>query len=199
MTRLGELRESFMEAAERSVGEGAPRSRRRAVSARVVAMAVLLALLLGAGAIAASGVLRTGSPVHAPARLAPTVGLGAPARGGSRVLGVSAADPSGGPRWGLRLVRTTRDLVCVQVGRLYHGRLGVLGIDGAFGGTGSSTRCRRTRSGATPEGCPVRGWASPGATRSRGCRRAGSSPGFRRRRRRGRSGGCPTGCSGAAP
>ncbi len=65
-------------------------------------------------------------------RLTPTVGLGVPARGGSRVLGVSFADPAGGPPWGMRLVHTTRDLVCIQVGRLYRGTLGVLGLDGAF-------------------------------------------------------------------
>ena len=32
----------------------------------------------------------------------------------------------------MRLVHTTRDLVCIQVGRLYHGALGVLGVDRAF-------------------------------------------------------------------
>ena len=42
------------------------------------------------------------------------------------------ADPAGGLAWGMRVVRTTRGLVCVQVGRLRDGRLGVLGQDGEF-------------------------------------------------------------------
>ena len=37
----------------------------------------------------------------------------------------------------MRVVRTTRALLCVQLGRLYHGTLGVLGTDGAFRNDGA--------------------------------------------------------------
>jgi hypothetical protein len=43
------------------------------------------------------------------------------------------ADPAGGQPWGLRTVRTTRDDVCLQVGRPADGTIGALGEDGAFG------------------------------------------------------------------
>jgi hypothetical protein len=131
VSRLPQLRASFLDAAERRKSAPSPVARGRKRPLRLIVVAALVLLLLAAAALAASGVLRTGSPVR-PSRLTPTVGLGVPARGGSRVLGVSFADPAGGPRWGMRIVHTTRDLVCIQVGRLYHGALGVLGLDGAF-------------------------------------------------------------------
>jgi hypothetical protein len=59
-----------------------------------------------------------------------------PIEGAGRLLPLRAADPAGGPPWGMRVVYTTRGLVCVQVGRVYHGQLGQLGIDGAFGDDG---------------------------------------------------------------
>jgi hypothetical protein len=90
------------------------------------------ALLMTASALAATGVIPLGAPVKLPRRPDPTVGSGVPAPGGSRLLPLSFADPEGGPPWGLRVVRTTRGLVCLQVGRVQNGRLGVLGIDGAF-------------------------------------------------------------------
>jgi hypothetical protein len=100
-------------------------------SARLLAV-LLLALLMTASALAATGVIPLGSPVELAKRPNPRVGSGVPAPGGSRLLPLTVADPEGGPPWGLRVVRTTRGLVCLQVGRVQDGRLGVLGIDGAF-------------------------------------------------------------------
>jgi len=133
MNTLPQLRASLVAAAERQGQSAAraPRARRRTLRLALVAALVLLAL--AAVAVAATGVLGTGAPVRPTQPLKPSVGLGVPARGGSRILRASAADPAGGPRWGLRLVHTTRDLLCIQLGRLYHGQLGVLGLDGAFG------------------------------------------------------------------
>jgi hypothetical protein len=85
----------------------------------------------GAVALAASGVL-TGAPVKPTGPLSPTVGSGIPARGGSRILPLRAADPAGGLPWGVRIVDTTRGYVCLQVGRVQNGQLGELGTDGAF-------------------------------------------------------------------
>jgi RNA polymerase sigma factor (sigma-70 family) len=62
----------------------------------------------------------------------PTVGVGVPTSAGAQLV-VQAPDPGGGPPWGLRAMPTTRGAVCLQVGRVVAGRLGVLGINGAFG------------------------------------------------------------------
>jgi hypothetical protein len=91
-----------------------------------------VALLGGGVALAASGVLQTGSPVPPSERLTPEAGLGVPALGHSRLIARAAADPAGGPPWSMRLVHTSRDVVCMQIARLYDGQLGVIGEDGAF-------------------------------------------------------------------
>lgn len=83
-------------------------------------------------ALAASGVILTGTPVPSRAPKSPGVGNGVPAPGGSRLLPVSAPDPEGGLPWGMRIVDTTRGEICLQVGRLRDNQLGELGVDGAF-------------------------------------------------------------------
>jgi hypothetical protein len=132
MSQLPQLRASFMEAAERQTTLAARGGRRPRRQLRTALAIALVALLLAAAAVAATGVLRTGPAVRPSERLTPSAGFGVPAPGGSHLLGVSFADPAGGPRWGLRVVHTTRDLVCLQLGRLDRGSLGVLGLDGAF-------------------------------------------------------------------
>ena len=109
-------------------------SPRRRLSAHVRVALVALALVLATAAItlATTGVILTGSPVgtvHAPSA---TVGEGIPVAGGVRLLPLRAADPAGGLPWGMRIIHTTRGLICVQVGRVYDGQLGQLGVDGAF-------------------------------------------------------------------
>jgi hypothetical protein len=58
--------------------------------------------------------------------------FGAVKPGDARLLPVRVADPQGGPAWGLQLVRTSGDNTCLQVGRVEAGKLGSLGIDGAW-------------------------------------------------------------------
>ena len=104
------------------------------LSARLHAAVIAAALVLvgGAVAVAATGVL-TGSPVTEPeGSLSPSAGDGVPAVGGSQLLALRTDDPEGGLAWGMRVVRTTRGQVCVQVGRIDDGQLGELGLDGAF-------------------------------------------------------------------
>ena len=114
------------------------RLRRRAPLFAVIAFGVLL---LAAAALAATGIIGVGAPVaanheHGGASARTGVGIpvpGAISRHGSvQLLPVSVPDPAGGLPWGMRIVRTTRGLLCVQVGRLLDGRPGVLGQDGAF-------------------------------------------------------------------
>jgi hypothetical protein len=101
------------------------------------------ALLLAAAAFAATKIIGFGSPVtasRAPGTERPSMstGIGIPVSGArsrpisAQLLAISVPDPGGGLSWGMRVVRTTRGLVCVQTGRLLDGRLGVLGQDGEF-------------------------------------------------------------------
>ncbi len=104
----------------------------------VVAVGVLL---LAAAAFAATRLIGFGAPVRPVGeqrQRTPSRGIGVPvggarsAHGAVRLLSIAVPDPDGGLPWGMRIVRTTRGLVCVQVGRLLDGRLGVVGEDGAF-------------------------------------------------------------------
>lgn len=98
-------------------------------------LVLVFALLLASTvvALAATGVILPGSPVRPSGPVVPTAGIGVPVVGGSRLLPLRVADPAGGLAWGMRIVHTTRSEVCLQVGRIDHGQLGQLGIDGAFG------------------------------------------------------------------
>jgi hypothetical protein len=98
---------------------------------RVAVLVLVLALASATIALAASGLLN-GSPVKPRSSLNPRAYEGVPAPGGSRLLALEVPDPEGGPAWGMQIVHTTRGEVCLQVGRLHGGRLGELGIDGAF-------------------------------------------------------------------
>jgi hypothetical protein len=111
---------------------GARASRRRGPRLVLVVAAVLVLLAAAAVALAASGVILTGAAVPAPRFASPTAGAGLPQPGRWRLLSLRVPDPAGGPPWGMRVVRTTRGLVCVQLGRIQEGILGELGIDGAF-------------------------------------------------------------------
>jgi hypothetical protein len=123
-----------------------PRSPRRALARRrlpggrrhrlALILAVVLLLLAGATlALATSGVILTGASVP-PTPATPSAGAGLPLPGQSRLLSVRVPDPVGGLPWGMRLVHTTRGLACVQIGRVSEGRLGELGLDGAYGDDG---------------------------------------------------------------
>ena len=83
-------------------------------------------------ALAASGVFQTGAPVAPEVAPLASTDVGAPIPSSVRLLALRVADPDGGPPWGLRTIKTTRGLMCVQVGRIVDGRIGVLGRDGAF-------------------------------------------------------------------
>ena len=98
----------------------------------LMAATIVLLLVAATVALAAAGVFRTGSPVQPSTRPQAGVGEGVPVRGRSELLALRVPDPEGGLPWGLRIVHTTRGLVCLQVGRVSGDQLGELGIDGAF-------------------------------------------------------------------
>jgi hypothetical protein len=108
-------------------------SRRRASAhVRLALLVFVLVLATAAIALAASGVILTGSPVGTVRAPIATAGEGIPVAGGARLLPLRAADPAGGLPWGMRIIHTTRGLICVQIGRVYRDQLGQLGVDGAF-------------------------------------------------------------------
>jgi len=113
------------------------RARRRA---RRLALAIPAALILTGGALAASGVIGIGAPAERPGpHGAPgfqTLRGGGITPGSERLLAISAPDPGGGPRWGLRVFSTREGEGCLQVGRLLDGKLGAIGQDNAFGDDG---------------------------------------------------------------
>ena len=55
---------------------------------------------------------------------------------GTVQLAAEAPDPSGGPRWGLRLIQKRPLAACLQIGRVRDGRIGALGQDGSYGNDG---------------------------------------------------------------
>lgn len=103
------------------------------LNAGVVAAALLLSG--GAVALAATGAL-DGSPVQPERQTSPLSGNGLPTSRTAAHLVLVAADPAGGPNWGMRVFHTTRGQLCMQVGRVQSDQLGVLGLDSAFNGDG---------------------------------------------------------------
>lgn len=112
------------------------RSHRRPGRRRVLGAIAVASLASAAAALAASGIL-AGAPYHVPGAPAPNrnpgAGSGITVSGSPRLLPLRISDPAGGPTWGMRVLRTTRGLTCVQIGRVVNGRLGVLGQDGVAG------------------------------------------------------------------
>ncbi len=68
---------------------------------------------------------------------------------GTVQLAAEAPDPSGGLRWGLRLIQKRPLAACLQIGRVRHGRIGALGQDGSYG------KRRAVPSGPTDPELPV--------------------------------------------
>lgn len=138
MSILPKLERDLHAAAERRLdqrrasAEAGTRLRRPARrSMRVVALVACALLGMSAIALAASSLIPNGKPVHT-GPLNPRFGNGVPQPGASRLLPLRVPDPDGGLPWGMRVVHTTRGYVCIEVGRVQHGELGELGIDGAF-------------------------------------------------------------------
>ncbi|WP_354697219.1 hypothetical protein [Paraconexibacter sp. AEG42_29] len=111
-----------------------PRGRRR----RWALFAVPAALTLAGAAYAATELLR-GEPLRNPPGVVfrADEGVGVPKKvAGAVVAPLRFADPDGGPPWGVRVLKTTRDHGCIQIGRVDEGDFGVLGQDGLFGNDG---------------------------------------------------------------
>jgi hypothetical protein len=110
--------------------------RRGSPRMRIALLVLVLVLATAAIALAATGVILTGSPVGTVRAPIATAGEGVPVAGGARLLPLRAPDPAGGLPWGMRIIHTTRGLICVQIGRVNGDQLGQLGVDGAFDNDG---------------------------------------------------------------
>ncbi|HET6508582.1 MAG TPA: hypothetical protein VFG42_17450 [Baekduia sp.] len=141
LERLGAEIERVARAADAEAAAGAAGRRRRVPRmprALLVAL-VATATLATAAAVAATTGLLTGAPVPKPKGIGftdPHEGWGVPIAKTIELAPLRVGDPDGGPPWGLRTLRTTRGLGCVQVGRVQDGQLGVVGQDGAFADDG---------------------------------------------------------------
>jgi hypothetical protein len=139
--------------------------RRASMHVRVALVALVLVLATAAITLAATGVILTGSPVGTVRAPIATAGEGIPVAGGERLLPLRAPDPAGGLPWGMRIIHTTRGLICVQIGRVYDNQLGELGVDGTFHNDG---RFHPLPTDALPDDLPnAAGWmagncSSPG-------------------------------------
>jgi hypothetical protein len=133
----------------------APAASRRRRRLPAVALLVPTGLLVAAGALAATGVIPIGSSVKTPhwVNRDPHRQTGVPVPAGAGLLALRVADPAGGPPWGMRLVKTSRGLTCMQIGRVVDGKLGVLGRDGAGGDDGRFHPLPAALAGADPFGC----------------------------------------------
>jgi hypothetical protein len=100
---------------------------------RAPLIALGIGLVLVGGAFGA-GLIRFGAPAKLPFSTWNNSheGSGGLVAGTVRMLPIAAADPAGGPDWGMRVLSTTRGQGCIQIGRLVDGKLGALGQDGAF-------------------------------------------------------------------
>lgn len=108
--------------------------RRRGVGLPIAVGTVVLAAASAGGAL----LLAPGKPVAPELVLpaTPETGLGEPVGASLELLPMRVGDPEGGAPWGMRVIRTTRGLLCLQAGRVVDGALGGLGIGYAFGGDG---------------------------------------------------------------
>src|SRR5271157_2043460 len=146
MSIIPEIERQLHDAAERRAQRPITRALARARRWRglLLARPLMIGLAVVAGgagvALAARTLVEVGSP--AP-REYPNVGEKILPKG-TRLLSLRVPDPAGGPPWGMRVIFTadhgrgdsrdggTAHWGCVQIGRVFHGKLGVLGQDGAF-------------------------------------------------------------------
>jgi hypothetical protein len=118
--------------AQREAAAPGSLSRRRSLRWRWVAINLAVGLAGTTLGLSAAGVFKRGTAVGPEVPPSPSAFEGVAVPGSVKLLPLRIADPAGGLPWGMRVLRTTRGLTCVQVGRVDFGTVGVLGRDGSF-------------------------------------------------------------------
>lgn len=146
MTMLPTLELALKEAAARRDARFHKRRPTRRVAVAIVACSLALT---GTAVAAISNLLPFGdsAPDQTPLSSTP---LGQLAPGTDAILAAQAADPEGGPIWGLRVYRTTAGVTCLQPGRIQAGVMGVVGDDGKF--HPQNPQVHDCQQGSSPEG-----------------------------------------------
>jgi hypothetical protein len=111
-----------------------PQPRRRSPRGGL-ALPVAIGVLVLAAASAGAALLFSSGETVAPAFVlpaTPAAGFGEPVPQSLALLPMRVADTEGGPPWAMRVIRTSRGLLCLQAGRVVDGRLGALGTGYAF-------------------------------------------------------------------
>ncbi len=134
-----------LEAQWPAVGESPAEAPRRAPRKRWTGgfLSLSLAALVATGSAAATLTVVTGNPLGKVESVAV-----APAAGTERIASVRAEDPDGGPPWAVKVGRAEPGLVCLNVGQVQGGELGIRGLEGGSGRAPSvgqtSARCARS-------------------------------------------------------
>lgn len=105
------------------------RRRRRWIG--LVALA-LLPVVAAAAYAAVRGIIDVGTPVPRYPGRAANGPLSKLVPGSARLVAVRAPDPAGGLPWGMRVFAARSGVTCVQIGRVFEGRVGVIGADRKF-------------------------------------------------------------------
>lgn len=175
----------------RSLESAATTPARRHRRSKRASLAVAFGVLVVAGSATAAAVtlLQTGEPVpDAPAQTRTQLNDKS-----IRVLPIETQDPVDGNMWGLATTQPEgRPTVCLSVGRVQEGVLGVIGTAGAFGDDGAihplspaSARTGLCGGAATAPKVALSdrrivassGWTAPTASPDSGCRIEGESRG----------------------
>lgn len=145
--------------------DGRRRSRWR--SPRALGALLVAATVTAGGAYGAVRLIGVGSP--APPSNNPLFELYVGGR--TQLLSVRAADPAGGPPWAIQLVREKNSpnnliygpspALCVKIGRVLDGRIGVIGSYGAFHNDGLFHPASITSGLLTPSGCYIGSGTQP--------------------------------------
>jgi hypothetical protein len=84
---------------------------------RQIALGLALAAFAALVALTAAGTFGGGSDARTAARSSALFVRALPSQGHSRLARLNVADPVGGAPWGMRIVRTPTNLVCLQIGQ----------------------------------------------------------------------------------
>jgi hypothetical protein len=145
VSHLPELRSELVQAAHRQQQAYAPERARAGAGAgrswaiwrwRWAAVNVAVGLVGTLVGLSAAGVFHRGTALGPEVPRSASTDEGVAIARSVKLLSLRVADPGGGLPWGIRVVRTTRGLTCVDVGRVDFSTIGVLGQDGAFADDG---------------------------------------------------------------